>query len=68
MNATQIKTLRQNLGVTQKRLAELLKCHTETVQAWEQGVRHPNDEFKEKLQRLSKKASKAKLDTSRAEE
>jgi DNA-binding transcriptional regulator YiaG len=39
---TEIKTVRRSLGVSQKRLAEIVGASLATVKAWESGARRPD--------------------------
>ena len=64
MRPSDIKNLRKTLGITQKQLSRVIGCSHQTVQSWEQGDRHPGEDFGERLERLRRKAVKlSKLDT-----
>lgn len=52
MNELEIKNLRKKLGLTQKKLSELLSVDIKTVQNWESGKAIPKSKL-ERLQQLS---------------
>jgi DNA-binding transcriptional regulator YiaG len=58
MDKREIKELRKNLGLTQKEMAEILKCKISSIEHYEQGVRRPNKVFSERLQILLEKYQK----------
>lgn len=49
MISEKIKQERERIGISQKRLAELLNVDMQTVWRWENGSRSPRDKMKQKL-------------------
>jgi DNA-binding transcriptional regulator YiaG len=56
MTPKQIMKLRQDLGVTQERLAEMIGAFRETVARWETGQNRPRGANLKGLRELQKKA------------
>jgi DNA-binding transcriptional regulator YiaG len=52
MTAREIKDNRIRLKLTQKQLSALLGCNIQTVQAWEQGTRHPGWLYGNRLKQI----------------
>ena len=42
LSSTDIKNIRKKYNLTQKDLADLLRCNIGNIQNWEQGFRKPN--------------------------
>ena len=47
----QLKDIREELGLSQTQIANLLDVHVNTYRLWEQGAGNPNDENKKKLEK-----------------
>ena len=45
-----LKEKREELGLSQTQIANLLDVHVNTYRLWEQGAGNPNDENKHKLE------------------
>ena len=58
MTATEIKTLRLSLGLSQIELAERLGYHPASICRWEAGTQHPTRRVVKQLMRLRKKEAK----------
>ena len=48
----ELKDIREELGLSQTEIANLLDVHVNTYRLWEQGAGQPNDENKRKLEEL----------------
>jgi DNA-binding transcriptional regulator YiaG len=58
MNAVQIIRLREKLGITQRKLAEMLGSTPATVARWETGQHQPRGGYLKALKELEAKARK----------
>ncbi len=58
MNAAEIRTIRDRLGLTQPQLAQLLGVHALTVSKWERGILTPSVHQATMLQSFGKAAKK----------
>ena len=47
-----LKEVREELGLSQTKIAKLLGVHVNSYRLWEQGAGQPNDENREKLNDL----------------
>ena len=55
MTATEIKSLRQALGLSQIELAARLGMHPASICRWESGKQHPTRRVIKQLQRLERR-------------
>ncbi|MGH7744290.1 MAG: helix-turn-helix domain-containing protein [Candidatus Dormibacteria bacterium] len=62
MSRKDIRRLRLSLGMTRRRMAELLGVSESTVGMWESGVRSPGGPSRKMLERLAKEGSAVKVD------
>ena len=57
MTPEEIKSLRKELGLTQKELGDLIGANAESVARWERGERKPLSVFLEKLKKIAGEAN-----------
>ncbi len=55
MEAIEIKSLRENMGISQEALAHVLSVSFQTINRWERGINKPSRLAIEKIKALKKK-------------